>query len=230
VEHLDVDGGHGDAVFQRLARFKLRSRFDLDRLDWSCVALRGPALPEPGALRAPAVVPFEWNGWRGVDLLGPADSIEVPDSVHWCGEPAWEAARIESGIPVMGRELTEGVIPAEAGVVERTVSFTKGCFTGQELVARIDSRGASVPHQLEGLVVAGSSDPGVLVGAELVVEDKDKPVGRVTSAAWCPGVGSVGALAYVHRSVSVPGQVLVIPPGADRVDALSASVQALPFL
>jgi folate-binding protein YgfZ len=227
---LDVDGGHGDAVLQRLARFKLRSRFDLAPLDWLCVALRGPALPEPGAVRAQAVVAFEWNGWRGVDLLGPADSIEVPDSVHWCGEAAWEAARIESGIPVMGRELTEGVIPAEAGVVERTVSFTKGCFTGQELVARIDSRGASVPHHLEGLVVAGSPDPGALVGAELLVEDKDKPVGRVTSAAWCPGVGSVCALAYVHRSVPVPGEVLVLPPGADRADALSASVQALPLL
>jgi len=227
---LDVDGGHGDAVLQRLARFKLRSRFDLDRLDWSCVALRGPALPERGALRAPAVVPFDWNGWRGVDLLGPADSIEVPDSVHWCGEPAWEAARIESGIPVMGRELTEGVIPAEAGVVERTVSFTKGCFTGQELVARIDSRGASVPHHLEGLVLAESPHPGVLVGAELMVEDKDKPVGRVTSAAWCPGVGSVCALAYIHRSVAVPGQVQVLPAGADRASALSASVRALPFL
>jgi folate-binding protein YgfZ len=227
---VDVDGGHGDAVLQRLARFKLRSRFDLDRLDWSCVALRGPVLPAPGAVRAPAVVPFEWNGWRGVDLLGPADSIEVPDSVHWCGESAWEAARIESGIPVMGRELTEGVIPAEAGVVERTVSFTKGCFTGQELVARIDSRGASVPHHLEGLVVVGSPDPVALVGAELVVEDKDKAVGRVTSAAWCPGVGSVCALAYVHRSVSVLGQVLVVPPSADRTDALSASVRALPLL
>ena len=78
--------------------------------------------------------------------------------------------------------------------------------------------------------MAESPDPGALVGAELVVEDKDKPVGRVTSAAWCPGVGSVCALAYIHRSVAVPGQVLVLPAGADRANALSASVRALPFL
>jgi folate-binding protein YgfZ len=230
VFHLDVDAGHGDALAARLARFKLRSRFDLSPLEWRCVALRGPALPAPAELRAEAVAPFDWNGWRGVDLLGPADSIEVPASVHWCSAPAWEAARIESGIPVMGREITDGVIPAETGTVERTVSFTKGCFTGQELVARIDSRGASVPHHLEGLVLADDPDPDGLVGAGLVVEGKERTVGRVTSAAWCPGVGSVCALAYVHRSVTVPGQLFVLRTGGDRTDALSASVRALPLL
>lgn len=230
VFHLDVDAGHGDAVLARLARFKLRSRFDLGPLDWRCVALRGPALPERVELRSPAVAPFDWNGWHGVDLMGPADSIEVPPSVDWCSAAAWEAARIESGIPVMGREITEGVIPAETGVVERTVSFTKGCFTGQELVARIDSRGAAVPYHLEGLVLAGDPDPDGLVGAELVIEGKERAVGRVTSAARCPGVGSVCALAYVHRSVTVPGQLLVLRAGDDRADAVAASVRALPLL
>jgi folate-binding protein YgfZ len=230
VFHLDTDAGHGGALMARLARFKLRSRFELDALDWGCVALRGQALPEPSQLRAAASAPFDWNGWRGVDLLGPAEEIQVPASVHWCSEPSFEAARIESGIPVMGREITDGVIPAETGTVERTVSFTKGCFTGQELVARIDSRGAAVPFHLEGLVVPGDPDPDVLVGAELFVADKDKAVGRVTSAAWCPGVGSVCALAYVHRSVAVPGQVSLRHAGDDRTGALAASVRGLPLL
>ena len=61
-----------------------------------------------------------------------------------CGEEAWEAARIEAGVPVNGREIVEGTIAAEVGLVERTVSFTKGCFTGQELVARLDARGSKV--------------------------------------------------------------------------------------
>ncbi|HXR54629.1 MAG TPA: glycine cleavage T C-terminal barrel domain-containing protein [Acidimicrobiales bacterium] len=230
VFHLDVDGGHGDAVLERLARFKLRSRFDLGLIDWSCVALRGKAVPERAELGAPALASFSWNGWQGVDLLGPSDSIEVPPWVPWCSQLAWEAARIESGIPVMGRELTEGVIPAETGIVERTVSFTKGCFTGQELVARIDSRGASVPHRLCGLVLDEVVDPDELADAALAVEEKEKPIGRVTSAARCPGVGAVCALAYLHRSVAVPGRVLVHPTGANRSDALSASVRPLPLV
>jgi folate-binding protein YgfZ len=230
VFHLDVDGGHGDALAERLARFKLRSRFVIERLDWSCVALRGPVLPEPSALRAPVVVPFEWNGLVGVDLLGPTDEIEVPASVPWCAEEAWEAVRIESGIPVMGRELTVGLIPAETGTVERAVSFTKGCFTGQELVARIDSRGASVPHRLQGLVLEVDADPEGVVGAALLVDEKEKAVGRVTSAAWCPGLGAVGALAYVHRSVVVPGRVRVQVPGTGRGDAPWAMVRPLPLV
>jgi folate-binding protein YgfZ len=228
VFHLDVDADHGEAVLERLARFKLRSRFELGLIDWSCVALRGPALP--AGLAAPAVAAFDWNGWHGVDLLGPAEEITIPDDVHWCAQPAWEAARIESGIPVMGRELTDGVIPAETGAVERSVSFTKGCFTGQELVARIDSRGASVPHHLHGLVLAEAVDPAELVGASLVVEGKDKPVGRVTSAAWGPGVGAVCALAYVHRSVPVPGLLQVVPIAGDLGRSLEASVRPLPLI
>lgn len=230
VFHLDVDGGHGGAVLERLARFKLRSRFELSVLDWSCVALRGPALPELAELGAPVIAPFAWNGFDGLDLLGPPGSIAVPESVPWCSDEAFEAARIESGIPLMGRELTEEVIPAETGIVERTVSFTKGCFTGQELVARIDSRSAAPPHRLAGLVLADRVDPGRLVGAELVVEGKDRPVGRVTSAAWCPGVGAVCALAYVHRSVSIPGEVSVRTTTEHPAQAVPASVRPLPLV
>ncbi len=65
-------------------------------------------------------------------------------------------------MPVGGREMTEGTIAAEVGLVDRTVSFTKGCFTGQELVARLDARGSKVARRLCG-VVAGTLDPGVTV-------------------------------------------------------------------
>jgi len=229
VFHLDTDGGHGQALFDRLARFKLRSRFELTLTDWTCVAVRGP-FADPAILEAPVVVPVEWNGWSGFDLLGPADAIVVPPTVPWCSGAAWEAARIESGVPVMGREITEGVIPAEAGVVDRTVSFTKGCFTGQELVARIDSRKAAAPHRLAGLVLDEELDPAVLEGASLVVEDKERPVGRVTSAAWCPGVGALCALGYVHRSVPDPGRVRVVGRDGERDGAPWASVRPLPLL
>ena len=68
-----------------------------------------------------------------------------------CGDEAWEAVRIEAGVPVAGREMVEGTIAAEVGLVERTVSFTKGCFTGQELVARLDARGTKVARRLCGV-------------------------------------------------------------------------------
>src|SRR6185437_1400094 len=121
--------------------------------------------------------------------------------------------------------------------VDRTVSFTKGCYTGQELVARIDSRGSRVPRRLCGLVVADGEAPGTgaerLVGATLVVPGSDKPVGTVTSATWCPGVGAVGALAYLHRSVDLPGQVVVQTAGGLATPAaggLTAEARPLPLV
>jgi tRNA-modifying protein YgfZ len=227
--HLDTDGGFGDVLVGRLNRFKLRSKLEIEPTDWTCVALRGPRARGVEGLSAAVVAPVDWNGWEGVDLLGPAGTLEVPPSVPWCDGPAWEAARIESGVPVMGRELTGGEIPAATGTVERAVSFTKGCFTGQELVARIDSRGAAVPHRLLGLVLEEPADPELIVGSDLLLPDKERPVGRVTSAAQCPGLGALGALAYVHRSVAVPGRVQLVPSGAGRDDACWAVVRALPM-
>jgi folate-binding protein YgfZ len=109
-----------------------------------------------------------------------------------------ERARIEAGWPLMGAELTDKTIPAETGLVDRTVSFTKGCFTGQELVARIDSRGGNVPRHLRTIRLEG---PGAATGAAVVVGDK--VVGTLTSVA-----GDIG-LAYVARDVVPPSDATV---------------------
>jgi len=226
---LDVDAGFGEAVSARLGRFLLRAKVAVEALDWECVALRGDIGGNSGGEVGSDgwSVPVEWNGWRGIDLLGPAGTVTVSADALWCGDDAWEACRIESGVPVMGRELDEGTIPAESGLVERAVSFTKGCYTGQELVARIESRGNRVARRLCGLVVDASSDPGGLIGAELVAGDSEKVLGRVTSAALCPGLDAVGALAYVHRSVEVPAD-LALSTGAG--DDIAAQVRALPLV
>jgi folate-binding Fe-S cluster repair protein YgfZ len=81
------------------------------------------------------------------------------------------------------------------------VSFTKGCFTGQELVARIDSRGGHVPRHLRGLVLAGAAPPEP--GTTVVVDGAE--VGTVTSSAPAPGGGAV-ALAFVRRAVDPPAE------------------------
>ena len=101
---------------------------------------------------------FEWGGFTGYDLLGP--SPRRPEPATPVGPAAYEAVRVEAGFPRHGSELDERTIPAEAGLVEATVSFTKGCYTGQELVARIDSRGSNVPRRLRGFILSGPARPG----------------------------------------------------------------------
>jgi folate-binding protein YgfZ len=200
---LDVDEGNGDALTARLRRFLLRTKADIDPLDWRTVALRGPG----AAAAAPAVigeevlvVPACWPGVEGMDVLGPA--VDPPPGIPEADASAYASLRIRSGVPLMGAELTDATIPAEAGpwVLDASVSFTKGCFTGQELVARIDSRGGHVPRHLRGLVVGTAERPSV--GAPVVVDGAE--VGRVTSVAGAPGTDKGVALAYVKRGVTPP--------------------------
>jgi folate-binding protein YgfZ len=182
---LDVDEGWGDAVLARLERFKLRTRCELS-LERSVpvLAVRGATLD--GAR------PTGWPGLDGGDRFG---DDEPPAGATELDPDGYDALRIGHGVPAMGAELTEDTIPAEAGqwVVDASVSFTKGCFTGQELVARIDSRGGNVPRHLRVLDVDG---PAPAAGTDLLLDGA--VVGRITSAT-----GSV-ALAYVKRSVAPP--------------------------
>jgi tRNA-modifying protein YgfZ len=229
---LDVDRGYGDAVVARLRRFLLRSKVELEPLAWRDLSLRGDGVEAAAAglltvlaERGVLALPFEWNGWSGVDLLGPEDVVLAPDAaalpegIIACGAEAVEACRIVSGIPAMGTELTGKTIPAEAGLVGRTVSFTKGCYTGQELVARLDSRGSNVPRRLVGVVApAGHTDVAPLTrgmtlhGGEPPDGDgaaDDKVMGTLTSTEWSSELGSWVALGYLHRSVAAPGPVRV---------------------
>jgi folate-binding protein YgfZ len=178
------------------------------------------------------VVAFEWNGVVGVDLLGPGAAGAVTEGTRWCDTAAWEALRVEAGLPVMGRELDERTIAPEAWLVERTVSFTKGCYTGQELIARLDARGNRVPRRLCGVVPADLDevDVGRLQGAQLVSAE-GKRVGEVTSAAWCPGLGGPAALCYLHRSVEAPGRVgIVLDPERDTTPVVQAETRPLPMV
>ena len=220
---LETDAGFGPEVVERLNRFKLRVKCDLEPLAWTCLAVRGPASHQAVAGADPAagiVVSADWPGLAGADLVG--ESPRVPDGVARCSLDAYEAVRIEAGLPVMGRELDEGTIPAEAGVVDRSVSFTKGCYTGQELVARIDSRGGNVPRRLRGVILGDSAAPPV--GANVAAGGKE--VGRLTSVAFSPRVGATVALAFVRRAVEPPAEVVVEWEGGSS----PASVEALPLV
>ena len=175
---LDTDAGFGDAMVARLNRFKIRVKAEVDVLDWQCLAIRGEG--------ADAVVGVPaWGG--GVDLLG-AD-VEAPAGCPVAGEAELLAARIAAVWPAMGAEIVPGeVLPAETGVTAVAVSFTKGCYPGQELVERMDSRAAKAPRLLQRVAVAEGTD----VGAAYIVAGE--VVGVVTS------VLGIDALALVKRS------------------------------
>ena len=215
---VDVDAGYGAAVIARLARFKLRVKVEIGPIDWRVEALRGPeaealvdgASPPPGTA---FTVSYRWGTVTGVDLLGAEPRIPPP--VRRCGPDAWQTLRVEAGIPVMGAELDERTIPAEAGLLERCVSFTKGCYTGQELVARLDARGNKVARRLRAVAVDPAPGTGVIIRPGAEVSVGDKVVGRLTSVAWSPGLGTVVALCYLHRQVE--------PPCAVRVQAESSA-------
>jgi folate-binding protein YgfZ len=201
---VDVDPGSGDAVLARLQRFKLRTKAELSSSQWTGWALRGPGVERREGV-APDVLalPAGWPGVPGVDLLG--DVVERPAGLDELPARALEALRIECGVPIMGAELTDATIPAEAGqwLIDTAVSFTKGCYTGQELVARIDSRGGNVPRPIRGLVADGEP---FAVGAPVRLDEKE--VGHVTSSAESAALGAI-ALAPISRGVEIGARVEV---------------------
>ncbi len=201
----DVDAGYGAAIIARLQRFKLRVKLDLEPLSWQCVAVRGLAAGavDHGALGAVLAPPVEWAGTVGVDLLGPA--VASPPGMREGTPDDLAAWRVAVGMPAMGAELDESTIPAEAGVVDMSVSFTKGCYTGQELVARIDSRGNRTPRKLRRVMLEGPAPAdGFAPGAVLLAADGHE-VGVLTTVA----TGAGAALAYVRREVEPPAEVTV---------------------
>jgi folate-binding protein YgfZ len=200
---MDTDRGWGKPLLDRLNRFKLRTKVELSQTSISVLGVRGGAATAEvrEALHPVAEVPA-WPGLEGADLFAATAGAAVDLDAHLVMiDPAdYEEARIRSGIPAMGAELTDKTIPAETGLVGLTVSFTKGCYTGQELVARIDSRGGNVARHLRALFMAGE----VGAGSELFTDGaRTAAAGWVTSATPAEDGGWVG-LGYVKRGLEPP--------------------------
>ncbi|HEX4718152.1 MAG TPA: glycine cleavage T C-terminal barrel domain-containing protein [Thermoleophilaceae bacterium] len=145
----------------------------------------------------------------GVDVFG-----DRPDVPEMSAETA-EMLRVESGRPRLGFELGDDVIPQEAGINERAISFTKGCYVGQETVARLFYKGKP-NRQLRGLRVSEPVDRGA------VIHGAGRELGRVSSACVSPTFGPI-ALALVRREAG-PGDSVQVGD-ADTV----AQVVELPF-
>jgi len=125
-----------------------------------------------------------------------------------------EAARIEAGFPVFGVDMTTDTIPLEAGIEDRAISLTKGCYVGQEVIIRVLHRGhGRVARRLVRLQVEGDVPP-----AGSKVFSGDREVGFITSAAASPRLGAV-ALGYLHRDFVEAGTAVDVQAGDMRVRA-----------
>jgi tRNA-modifying protein YgfZ len=157
----------------------------------------------------------------GIDLIFAAEARgQVTDALLAAGAAevspeAVEILRIEAGRPRFGAEMGTATMPAEAGIVEQAVSFTKGCYIGQETVARLHYKGKPNRH-LRGLKLSGAGRPNapVLLG--------EKEVGRLGSAGVSPAFGPIG-LAILRREAE-PGVTVAVGE-----DGVTAEVTALPF-
>ena len=176
------------------------------------------------------VIRSDEPGIGGFDLVVARDHVSpLRDGLLRAGaaeadEEAVERVRIESGRPRFGVDMDHDTIPLEAGIEERAISRTKGCYVGQEVIIRVIDRGhGRVARRLVGLAIEGATVPSpadVIVGGE-------REIGRVTSAVLSPALGRPIALGYVHRDFVQPGTPVQIAHATGR---LVAQVAALPFV
>jgi tRNA-modifying protein YgfZ len=193
---LVVDAGRGEDLETKLARYRIRVDVEIEpSVSDHWLVVGGPIQSVPGqwtgdrsALRAD----ISWSNAQRTLVVG-----EKPD-LPPLGMEDYEALRIEAGEPLMGVDVTDSTIPQETGLVERSISFEKGCFLGQELVARLDSRGGRVNHHLRILRFEGQAP-----NAGTAVSKDDEQVGTMTSSA-----GEIG-LGLLRRGVE-PGEVVTV--------------------
>lgn len=239
---LDTERATLQGLFDMIRRFKIGYEVELHKrtLESALLSLIGPRarevaagagareLPPPSA-HAHAAAEIAGHAARliatvspdGLDVLcdaGASEAVAAALSAAGArpvGEAAAEVLRVEHGVPRYGVDLDESVIPQEAGLNERAVSFTKGCYLGQETVARLYYKGK--PNRLlRGLRLSEAPATGETVAAG------QRAVGRVGSVALSPALGPI-ALALLRHEVAPGDQVAVGERG------LTAQVVELPF-
>jgi folate-binding protein YgfZ len=183
----------------------------------------GAALPEHAgeATKIGGVECLAVGTADGIDLIAKSgDAGDLREALTGAGAvevgpEAAEVVRIEAGVPRFGAEMSAETMPAEAGIVERAISFTKGCYIGQEPVARLHYKGRPNRH-LRGLELSAPAAPGTSLRLG------EKEVGRIGSACLSPARGPI-ALAIVRREAE-PGTELAVGE-----DGVTARVIDLPF-
>jgi folate-binding protein YgfZ len=231
---LDTEPEALEAVRRHLGMYKIGREVDVvdvtaERAILSLIGPRTVEIAGSAALPENACEEVTIAGTRvlaigtatGIDLICEAEARErVSEALLAAGAAevspeAVEILRIEAGRPRFGAEMGTETMPAEAGIVEQAVSFTKGCYIGQETVARLHYKGKPNRH-LRGLKLSGAARPGepVRVG--------EKEVGRLGGSGVSPAFGAIG-LAILRREAE-PGATVALGE-----DGVTAEVVALPF-
>jgi folate-binding protein YgfZ len=222
---LDTERSALQELFNMIRRYKLGRDVELHKrtLETALLSVLGPDAPAVGeaehdCARAelggrPVVLARTDLGTDVFCAAEDRDAVRAALPFPGIGEAEAEVLRVESGRPRFGIDLDDSVIPEEAGLNERAVSFTKGCYVGQETVARLHYRGKPNRH-LRGLRLSAPLEPGT----ELKLGEK--VVGRIGSSVVSPRLGPI-ALALVRREAA-PGDVVA-------ADGTTAEVVDLPF-
>ncbi len=173
------------------------------------------------------------TGTVGFDLFVPTPAVAaVADKLiaaakdaggRVCGWQAMELARIEAGIPRFGADMDETKLPPEAGLDERAISYSKGCYIGQEVIARIRTYG-QVAKSLRGLRLADDLKKLPVKGDKLFFGEKE--IGFITSAAFSPSLKANIALGYVRREANKTGTELIVQTTGEKSPA---KIVELPF-
>jgi folate-binding protein YgfZ len=231
---LDTEPEAIEAVRRHLGMYKIGRQVDItdvteERAILSLIGPRAVEIAGSAPLPENACEAMTIGGARclavgtatGIDVFTPAaerdrvwEALLAADAAEVSPE-AVEIMRIESGRPRFGSEMGTGTMPAEAGIVEQAVSFTKGCYIGQETVARLHYKGKPNRH-LRGLRLSAPAQPGEPLRLG------DKEVGTLGSAAVSPALGPIG-LAILRREAE-PGTTVTVGE-----DGVTAEVVALPF-
>jgi folate-binding protein YgfZ len=231
---LDTGKATAPRTIKHLTTYKIGREVEVEGSERSVVSLIGPAAPEltglaPGAEHAFGEVTLAGTTCvvaatdLGQDVICEAGSCRavVAELTGRGAVPVSSAAaeivRVESGRPRYGAEMTEATMPAEAGIVERAVDFSKGCYIGQEPVARLHYRGRPNRH-LRGLRLSGP------VGQGDPVKNSERGLGTVGTAVISPALGRIGLA--ILRKEAAPGATVTVETATG---AVSAEVVELPF-
>lgn len=173
------------------------------------------------------------TGEHDVEILMPNEAMDQVWSRLWeagatvdlraVGTAARESLRIEAGIPKLGPDLNERIVPPEANLEGKAFSLSKGCYPGQEVVARMDTYG-TVKRRLVGLVIDSPEAP--VPSPDAKVFSADREVGWVSSAIHSPTLNKTLAFAFPLRDFTAPGTALDVDVDGQRHPCV---VQALPF-
>lgn len=245
---MAVDSSNAEKTRTHLMRYRLRAKVEMSAPSWGKILVSGPAAKfliaqligeDLHHMSEKSIIEKKFNGLQLLcvkrSITGEEDFLlyfpQQGMALLWkrlnalniqpVGQAALETLRVEAGKPRYGIDIDERILPVEAGIQDEAISYTKGCYPGQEVIARIKTYG-HVNKQLFGLILEGEALPKK--GDKIY--DEEKEVGWVTSAVASPLLGKGVAMGYLRTQAAIPGNRLRLEMDQGRTNA---EATPLPF-